>query len=150
MTLCTKTATKNGYYGTCSFLDTQSDFETAFGLSPILIIENPNMSNYASCLKILRNYSENCKLDTFLHICRLNYVGHDKIDVTIHTCEVCQKISSLTQTYTLGQRLKVNIPEKLFHKFMQLSVSLPDDATTWPIQLCSTSFFLLHKVLVKA
>ena len=68
----------------------------------------------------------------------------------MNTCEVCQIIISLTQTYTLGQRLMVNTPEELFYKFMQLSVSLLDYATTWPIQLCLTYYSALDKDLVES
>ena len=140
---------KRGYYGDCKFLDTQYDFDQAFGLTPTLLPENPNNSNYSSCQKLLREYGEKGKLDIFLHLCKLNYVGHDKVDTALNTQEICSKISSLRQVYRLGSRDYVDTPEELFDKFNQLSVGLPDDVKKWSIQLCSTFFSALSKDLVE-
>ena len=51
--------------------------------------------------------------------------------------------------YLKSNRQHTNIPKELFDKFVQLSVSLPDDATTWSIQLCSTHLLALSNELVE-
>ena len=98
---------------------------------------------------MLREYGESCKLDIFLHLCRLNYVGHDKIDVTRNTQEVCTQICELQQTYINNGNASIDTPEELFNKFTALTVNLPDNAVTWSIQLCSTYFSALTKDLVE-
>ena len=118
---------KRGYYGNCKFLDTQYEFDQAFGLTPTLLPENPNNSNYSSCQKLLRDYGEKCKLGIFLHLCKLNYVRHDKVDIALNTQEICSRISSLRHAYRLGSRDYIDTPEELFDKFNQLSDGLPDD-----------------------
>ena len=74
------------------FLDNQDAFLQSFGIAPVHLPEKQNNSKYSSCQRILRDYREKCKLDIFLHLCRLNYVGHGKIDVTMNTQEACKKI----------------------------------------------------------
>ena len=143
------TSNKRGYYGSCDFLDSQIGFTAAFGSCPAIVPENPNSSNYANCGKILREFGESCKLDIFLYLCRLNYVGHDKIDVTMNTQEVCTQISELQQSYVYNGNSNVDTPEELFNKFTSLTVNLPDNAVTWSIQLCSTYFAALTKDLVE-
>ena len=93
MSACTSsTNNKIGYYGSCEFLDGQIGFVSAFESCPVIMPENLNNNNYATCGKILREYGEICKLDIFLHLCRLNYVGHDKVDITMNTQKVCTRI----------------------------------------------------------
>ena len=105
------TNTKRGYYRACDFLDNQSAFVQAFGLAPTLVPENLNSSNYSSLQKIVRDYGESCKLDIFLHLCQLNYVGNDKVDVALNTQEVCSKISSLRQVFLLDGHRRTDMEE---------------------------------------
>ena len=48
----------------------------------------------------------------------------------------------------MNRKKRTNTPEELLDKFTQLSVSLPEDAAMWSIQLCSTYFACLSKGLV--
>ena len=112
------------------FLDNQDAFLQSFGIAPVHLPEKQNNSKYSSCQRILRDYREKCKLDIFLHLCRLNYVGHGKIDVTMNTQEACKKNTSLYQVCTLGEQKRMDTPEESFDKITKLSVSLPNDART--------------------
>ena len=67
----------------------------------------------------------------------------------MNTQEVCTKIGSVKQSYSLGGSSKIDTPEELFDKFTQLSVTLPGNAKTWSIQLCSTYFSALSRDLVE-
>ena len=53
----------------------------------------------------------------------------------MNTQEFCHKIGSLRQVCLNSNHQHNNTPEEIFEKSMQLSVSLPDDAMTWSIQL---------------
>ena len=141
----TSTDTKRGFYGVFDFLDNQAAFLKTCGTGLGPLPENPKNGNCLSYQRILRGYGKKCKLDIFLHLCRLNYVGHDNVDVTMHTQEVCQRISHLRQTYTIGGQKRTVTPEELFDKLTQLSVILFNNAKTWSIQLCSTYLSLLSK-----
>ena len=48
-------------------------------------------NNELSCQKMVRNYGEQYKLEVFLHLFRLNYVGHTKVDVGLNTLYVCSQ-----------------------------------------------------------
>ena len=141
--------TKRGYYGPCDFLDNQLTFHSAFGVAPAILSEDPNDSKNPSRAKFLREFGDTCKLDIFLYLCQLNYVGHSKVDTTMNTQEVCSSIGELRQNYTHSGQPKTDTPEELFNKFTALTVNLPDNATTWSIQLCSTYFSALNKELVE-
>ena len=134
------TNTKRRYYGPCNFLDSQLTFHLAFRVMPAILSENSNNSNNPSCVKILREYGDTCKLDIFLYLCQLNYVGNDKVDTTMNTQEVCSSIGELRQSYSVQGQSESDTLEVLFNKFTSLTVNLPDNATTWLIQLCSTYF----------
>jgi len=102
----------------------------AFDLAPTLVPKNPNSINYPSCKQNVCNYRESRDLNTFSHLCQLNYVGHGKVDVALNTQELCNKISSLRQFLLLGGHRRTDNPKELFDKFSHLSFSLPDDTTT--------------------
>ena len=81
----------------------------------------------------------------FIYLCRLNYVGHGMIDTSLNVQDVCHQISSIKQVRSNGGKVRADTPDELFDKFNILSVSLPDDATTWLIQLCSSFVSALTK-----
>ena len=61
-----------------------------------------------------------------------------------HMQDICKKLSSLKQEWVLGDgKPSVDTPDELFNRTLQLATWLPDDATTWPLQLCSTYFSVL-------
>ena len=145
----TNTSIKKGFYGPLTFLDSQADFDSTFGINPRLLPTNPSNIDSSHLQRNLRQFSDRCKLDIFLHLCMLDYVGSDSIDISLNVQEVCRKISSLCQRYTVRGKIVTDTPDELFDKFLVLSVSLPDDATTWPIQLCSTYLSALNSDLAE-
>ena len=68
----------------------------------------------------------------------LDYVGHDKIDPSLNVVEVCRKISELKKIQSVNGGLITDTPEELFDQFNEISVSLPDNASTWTLKLCSS------------
>ena len=141
---------KKGFYGALTFLDSQMEFDSVFGKSPQILPSNPLQNDVHSIKKILLPYSDLCKLDIFMNLCMLNYVGTTTIDPSLNVQEVCRKISSLRQQYTVrGRGVTTDTPDELFDKFLVLCVSLPDDASTWSIQLCSSYLSALTKDLAE-
>jgi len=65
-------------------------------------------------------------------------VGNDKIDASLHVQEVCRQINTIKQVYHSGGRSRTDTPDELFDRFSHESISLPNDATTWSIQLCAS------------
>ena len=76
---------KFSYIGKLEFLDNQKKFEKTFGDKPL----NPVSQYSSTALKRLYAYSEKCKLDVFLHMCRKYYMVHDSVDIYLSTQEVC-------------------------------------------------------------
>ena len=81
------------------------------------------------------------------------YVGEDTIDSAANIQEICQRIGELKQEQRNNKGVvTVDTPDVLFDKFLQLASCLPDDATSWPITLCSVfqqnlSQDLLHRMI---
>ena len=67
----------------------------------------------------------------------VDYVGDDTIDPTLHVQDVSKQLGLLNQNHTYNRHTVELTPDKLFNKFYALSISLPEDAKMWPIQLCS-------------
>ena len=56
----------------------------------------------------------------------LDCVGSDKVDPTLNVQEVCRQISGLRQRYSDDNgRVYTDTPDKLFDKYISLSVNLP-------------------------
>ena len=139
MSTQTKTqSTKQGYYGDLTFLDSQEEFNITFGNYPTILPSNPTATDYLSPRRLVRDYADKCKLDIFMHLCRLNYVGNDEIDSSLHVQEICRQINIIKQVYHSSGRSRTDTPDELFDRFSHESISLPNDATTWSIQLCSS------------
>ena len=93
--------TKKGYYGDPTFLDNMTEFQLTFGISPFMLPSSPTKtSTDMSCQKISRDYGELCKLEIFMHLCMLNYVGHTKVDVGLNTLDICSQISDVSKFIT--------------------------------------------------
>ena len=138
LTLSSKNGkSKKGYYGGLSFLDSQADFDLTFGALLYILQENPTHNNTESTSSLLQDYSEKCKLDIFMNLCMWDYVGNNTVDTTLNVQEICRKINTVKQVWNIGRRVCTDTPDELYDKFTCLSVSLPDDATPWSIQLCS-------------
>jgi len=126
---------KKGYYGPLPFFNTK----------PVLLPSNPVGSVGNSKVKDkLREYGEQCKLDIYLNLCEQDYVGDDLVDNALNAQEVCRKIGEIKQEWKDGSgRMKMETPDEIFNKYLQLATSLPTNALTWPIQLCSYYFAAL-------
>ena len=85
-----------------------------------------------------------------MHLCMLDYVGHDKIDPALNVVEICRQINGLKQVQCFNGRLHKNTPDKLFDQFNEISVILPDNASTWTLQLCSSYLSVLTSDLSEA
>ena len=83
----------------------------------------------------------------FMHLCRLNYVDGTTVDVELNTLEVCSQISALHQVYIANGRVTHDTPDEMLDKFLQLAVILPDNSSTWSVQLCSRFLSALFKDL---
>ena len=84
-----------------------------------------------------------------MYLSRLNYVGNEKTDASLHVQEVCHQISAIKQVYHSGWRTHTDTSDELFDKFSHESVSLPNAATTWSIQLCSSYLSALTPYLAE-
>lgn len=92
--------TKNGYYGELDFFDTQFYFDKSFGVKPSLLPVHHISDESDSIHKVLTDYPERCKLDLFMHLCMLDYVGHEQVDVLLNGQEICRKISAIKQLWS--------------------------------------------------
>ena len=67
----------------------------------------------------------------------VDYVCHDKVDPALHVQDVSKQLTLLKQSYSSdGQTVNLT-PDEVFNKLCALTVSLPEDAKLWPVQLCS-------------
>ena len=114
--------TKKGYYSPFAFLDSHTNFDANFGESS----------------RVLRMISSGIDI---------NYVGYDEVDPALHVQDVSKQLSLIKQTYTSQGRIVELTPDKLFNKFCALLVSLPENAKTWPVQLCSLFLRALNSEL---
>ena len=89
------TTTRKGCYGSLTFLDIQGEFIHTFGAHPKLLPTNPIGLDTRIIQRLLREYSEKCKLEIFMHLCMLDYVGDDRVDQSLHINEVSRKISAI-------------------------------------------------------
>lgn len=88
---------------------------------------------------LIRDYSKRCKLDVFIQICMLDYVGYNKVDTSLNVHDVCCQILTVKERYIISQgNIVTDTPDEIIDKSSALSDSLPDGATTWSIQLCSS------------
>ena len=73
-----------------------------------------------------------------MHLCMLDYVGNDIVDPSLNVVEVCRQISDVKQTRMVNGKFHTATPDELFNEFSEISVSLPDNTTSWTLQLCSS------------
>ena len=59
--------------------------------------------------------------------------------------EICKRLAKLRMEWRTptGNRLMTDTPDELYAKFISTVASLPDDATIWPLLLCTTYFSAL-------
>ena len=85
-----------------------------------------------------------------MHLCMLDYVGNDKVDPSLNVVEVCRQISEVKQMRMIDGKLQTATPDELFDEFSEISVSLPDNASSWTLQLCSSYLSALTSDLSEA
>ena len=129
----------------------QQEFHEVLGNKPVLPPSNPiGLVGNSKVQGKLREYGEQCKLNIYLNLCEQDYVGDDLVNNALNAQEVCRKIKEIKQEWKDGSgRMKMKIPDEIFNKYLQLATSLPTDALTWPIQLCSSYFAALSPDLVE-
>ena len=102
-----------------------------------------------TCQRLVRDYGDQCKLETFMHLCCLNYVGHTKVDIGLNMLEVCSQVFEVKQVYCKCGRVQHDTPDELYDRYSILAVSLPADAKGRSAQLCSSYFAVLSKNLAE-
>ena len=143
-------AHRKGYYGQFLFLNSQYEFHKTFGNKPVILPSNPMQANNTGVKDKLREYSDKCKLDIYLNLCEQDYVGDDFVDNALNSQEICRAIGELRQEWkSAGGRTQMDTPDEIFNKYLQLATSLPSDALSWPIQLCSSYFAALTPELAE-
>ena len=141
---------KVGYFEELEFLDNQKEFEKIFGDKPTIIPTELVSQDSLTAAKILYSYSEKCKLDVFLHMCQIYYVGHDSVDNYLIMQDVCFRVSYLRQEWRDRNGSTVNkILDDLSNTFLKISSSLPESAYQWPIQIYCAYYTALTEYLTK-
>ena len=116
-----------------------------FGTNLIILGPNPLTGISSDYLKKARLYADKYMLDVFLHICKDDYVQRDDTvsrGKLVH--EICKSITKLREEYNeRGSGHKTDTPDELYAKYISIISGLPDDASVWSINLCSTYFSAL-------
>ena len=82
---------------------------------------------------------DECRLDIFITVCRMDYVGTNNYGITLYVQEVCNYIALFCQTWRDEKGCAImDTPKDLYQKYLNFSVSLPSNATAWLIQLPPT------------
>ena len=131
------TAIKRGYYGPMTFFDSQALFHECFGENPTLYSTVYQQSPWDDT-DSLTKFIDLCRFDIFMNGCQIHYIGSEDVSRESYVREVCNNLAELTQVHKDDRGREVtDTPEELFQKFVRLAVNLPDDTTTWTIQLPS-------------
>ena len=85
----------------------------------------------------------------FMHLCRLNYLGHGKRNVELYTLKVCSQISAICQVYYIDEKICHDTLDNMFDKYACLAASLPDNSSGWSIQLCLCFLSVLSENVVE-
>ena len=143
---------KQGYYGPFDFFDNQANFHAVFGNQPGILCFMPLRTDMADVVKgQLREFCDKCKLDIFLSIMQLDYIGADSdVDESISTIAVCRQIQKLSQEVVENSHSILLRPELLANQFTSLTTNLPDNATQWTMQLHATYVAALSEELSDA
>ena len=147
-----QSALKQGYYGPFDFFDNQANFHAVFGNRPGILCFMPLRTDMADVVKgQLRAFCDKCKLEIFLSITQLDYVGADSdVDASISTIAVCRQIQKLSQEIVENGQPTFLSTELLANQFTSLTTNLPDNATQWTMQLHATYVAALSEELSDA
>ena len=130
------------YFGPMTFLDCQTDFDAVFGREPTIYSSNPGREVIGESITSQINaFPSKCMFDTFISICKTDYVGVDsKGSVGKMTQEICKQITSIAMEVRTSGCTTLLTPDKLYSKYISTVAGLPLDASTWSITLCSSFF----------
>ena len=145
--LSKSTTDKNGYCGGVDFLDDQNKFNITFGDLPTLLPARPNDSHMHSFRNHLKEYIDKCKFDIFMHLCKLGYLGHEKVDKSLNIHEVCRQIGTIKNFWSKAGKVYNDTPDELYDTFTSIPVGLPNNATTRSVNLCSSYLSALKSEL---
>ena len=125
------------YFGLMTFLYCQADFNAVFGSEPIIYGANPCKQDVGENISDqIDAYASKCMFDTFISICKTDYVGVDSKDSAGKmTHEIWKQITSIAMEVRSGGRLVMITPDELYGKNIIIAAGLPVDATTWSITL---------------
>jgi hypothetical protein len=145
------------YFGPLNFADDDLTFISVFGNSPPLLKITKrtkgnaaqNIEDNESITKSLLKFFEKCKLDVFIELIKLDYVGDSSsIDSTKAVKEITSAIQKLKMQYQPKPGLTRTIsPSDLYSSYLQLVPSLPEDPSIWNLVLCVTFFDALTQDL---
>lgn len=127
-------------YGSFTFLDNQAVFDATFGLDPVILC--PKLLTKATAVRDqIDEFTDACKMDVFMASCRNYYVGVFSKESDVQaTHAACKSIGELRMEYKANGRVFQDNPDVLFGRFMEVTTLLPDDASKWSTQLCSSYF----------
>ena len=123
------------YFGPMTFLDCQSDFDEVFGPKPTLYGSTPCKQGIGEDITTqIDAFASKCMFDTFISICKTDYVGVDSKDsVGKMTHKICKQITSIAMEVKTGGRTTLLTPDELYGKYISTAAGLPVDAATWSI-----------------
>jgi len=117
------------FFGGLECIDKQSEFNNTFGSDPVTPPTNPAISDKTATTNLFLNFSDQCRLDVYLHTCHKFYVGNTSVDTSTSMMEVCRKISNLRlERMDKNGRQVVDTMEELFTNLLALAGSFPDCA----------------------
>ena len=93
----------------------------------LLSLHVPTIVEPCCCYTISR---KKCKMEMFMYLCMLDHAGNDNVDPFLNVVDVCRQISQVDQMPMVDGKLHTAIPDKLFDKFSEISVSLLDNASS--------------------
>ena len=76
--------TKTGYYGKVNFFDTQLAFDQIFSIHPKIYHAFENEKDARDANQAITRFIDECRLDIFIAVCRMDYVGTDNNGITFY------------------------------------------------------------------
>ena len=98
-------------------LDSQDEFNDTFGIQPRMYHAFEQDEEAHNARKQLQCFVDACKLNVFISVCQMDYVGTDTADTTFYIQDVCNEISQFRQVWKDGKvRTFTDNPEDLYQK----------------------------------
>ena len=90
--------TNTGYYLKLNFFNTQLTFDQIFDTQPKIYHAFENDEGARHEKRAITRFIDKCRLDIFIAVYRMDYIGTDNDDITFYVQEFCNDISLLFQT----------------------------------------------------